>query len=124
MTTGKCASQLLGPWAVHEERFRSLFEAARKITINAGPRPASQPPGDGIPADRPGYKLVNGVAVVPLCGVMTKAEHSYTDALGGTATTLTRRALRKAAADSSVQAILLHRKGPVGSNPTSSASEC
>lgn len=62
-----------------------------------------------------GYQVENGVAVMPLEGVISKRMNMFTYFSGGTSTQLFERDFKKALADPSVQSILLLVDSPGGS---------
>lgn len=62
-----------------------------------------------------GYQIENGVAIMPLEGVISKRMNLFTNFSGGTSTQLFERDFKKALADPSVQSILLLVDSPGGS---------
>lgn len=60
------------------------------------------------------YEVIDGVAVIPIDGVMAKRANLMMQVSGGTSTQLIGRDLRQAAADPAVHAIVLHIDSPGG----------
>jgi signal peptide peptidase SppA len=106
MTEQKCAAQHFGPWMVEPRWFAQAVAAVKSGTFH--PKAAGAAPDD---EDRPyAVDLRTGVAVIPIVGQMTKGESSF----GGCSTVRVRQAVRKAAQDDAVSAILLHVDSPGG----------
>lgn len=100
----ECAAQHFGPWAVEPQWFEQAVTAVREGTW--------QPMGAmGADHDADLYEVTDGdVAVISIQGQMTKGDSSF----GGASTVRTRRAVRQAAQDDDVRAILLHIDSPGG----------
>lgn len=106
MTPQQCAAQHFGPWMIEPQWFAQAVASVKAGTFKAI-TPADAAPGAG---NQRAYSVVDGIAIVPIAGQMTKGESSF----GGTSTVKTRQAMRKAAADDSVRAIMLHIDSPGG----------
>ncbi len=98
-----CAAQHFGLWWVEETWMLQAVDA-----FNAGCLEAVKAPKK--PAGETLYINANGVAQIPLVGYMTKGANSF----GGSSTVGTRRALRIAARDEAVEAILIYVDSPGG----------
>jgi len=105
--------QYFGVWAIQEEPFQAAVARVGAMDLRAHvsvQQAAALPDGDGQNAK--GYALAaDGVAVVELIGPLMKYASSLS---GGTSTVQARRALRLAAADADVRAILLRIDSPGG----------
>lgn len=98
-----------GPWAIQPAPFHAMVARFRSTSISAhmaGPRPQQAREMAGR-----GYTVQSGIAVIELRGVPMKHISSLTL---GTSTVEVRRAVRGAAADDSVQGILLLIDSPGG----------
>jgi len=100
----RCADRLYGAWCVEP---RWMLEAA--TAIKAGLWPAVRS-GDDDDDGEDGYEVHGGIAVVDVCGKMTKGGSSF----GGCSTVRLRAALRRAAEDDEVSGILLRIDSPGG----------
>lgn len=101
----RCATRHLGPWWADARWLSGMVEAYR-----AGQLPLMARAGAEDDAEY-GYRMVApGIAKVNIIGMMTKGVSKF----GGTSTIRTRQALRRAAADEAVQAILLVIDSPGG----------
>lgn len=113
-----CAAQHFGAWAVEPRWFRDAAEAVKaglwKPAPTQGMTAAPHSPvaahGDDDEREQPEYEVRNGIAVIAIDGMMTKRGSSF----GGCSTLRVRHALRSAATDFSVRAILLHICSPGG----------
>ena len=102
MTHETCAAQHYGFWAAQSKWLSSTISA-----YNAGALPKVMT----TPDDEPLYAVDSrGIGLVSIDGQITKGESSF----GGTSSTRTRHALRSAAADHDVKAIMLHIDSPGG----------
>lgn len=103
--------QYLGIWAMQEEAFLAGWAALQGLDLHvhmASERPAQA----AAAAERQrSFNVQEGVAIIPLQGVLMKTVPSMTD---GTSTVLARRQLREAMRDDSVDSILLHIDSPGG----------
>ena len=105
----KCAAQHFGPWMVEPAWFERAV-AAVKAGIYVTYRPRAAEGSEG--AERPAYRrTADGIAVLSLEGQLTKGESSFD---GGTSTVRARRAIRQAAGDEAVKAIMLLIDSPGG----------
>jgi signal peptide peptidase SppA len=104
----KCASQHFGAWAIEPKWFKAAIDAVRAGTWK--PEPAADYGDDDEGDDEPGYKVVNGVAIICIDGQMSKRGSSF----GGCSTVETRKAVRAAADDWMVRSIILHICSPGG----------
>ncbi|HMQ72799.1 MAG TPA: S49 family peptidase [Rubrivivax sp.] len=106
-----------GPWAMLPEQLIELqgIYAAHlrgdKIDIKA----VEQRLGRPLANTQRNYDVVNGVAVLPLQGVLAPKANLFTQVSGGTSAQMLARDLRQAAADPSVRAIVLDVDSPGGS---------
>lgn len=102
------------PWALTPGKFRDISDfleaRARGVSIEFE---AAAPKEPGI--DEAPYAIVNGVAVMPAFGVLSKRANFLTRFSGGTSTDLFRRDLAAAIADPSVRAIVFDVDSPGGS---------
>jgi len=106
-----CAGQHFGPWAIDPKWFANAMSAIKNGTLK--PRADwDDDTGDDESMDADcGYTIVKRVAVICMDGNMTKKGSSF----GGCSTIATRQALRAAAADYQVDAVLLKICSPGGS---------
>lgn len=109
-----CATQWLGPIAMHQPIFSMMWGIAQKMDIEAvvaqhAERKAKE--GDG---GHVAYHNMAGVAVIPMSGPVSKEESSMGDVFGGTSTTRVRAALQQALSDPAVHAIVMHIDSPGG----------
>lgn len=103
-TTVACWSNMLGIWAVETLWFQGMIAAYRAGHLQPmAAAPAMDP-------DRRRYDVENHVALVPLMGPLTKGLSKF----GGSSTVDTRRALRHAARNDDVHAVVLHVDSPGG----------
>lgn len=107
---------ILSPWAITPEgltEIHSLVLAHRrgeKVDLKAWEAASGRPAG----SEREPYQVVDGVAVIPLQGVMTKADSAWNRFCGMTSTGLLRSDLQTALQDPSVHSILLWVDSPGG----------
>lgn len=107
---------LLAPWAIQPDRLleiHSLYRDHRqggKIDLKAWEAATGRPAG----ADREPYQVLDGVAVIPIQGVMTKGESAWNRLCGMTSTATLRADLQTALQDPSVHSILLWIDSPGG----------
>jgi signal peptide peptidase SppA len=107
----KCAAQHFGAWAIEPKFFREALNGIRGGLIK--PQPSADwddDEDDDGGGDDPGYKIQDGIAIICIDGQMTKRGSSF----GGCSTVAVRRAVRGAAGDWMVRAILLHVCSPGG----------
>jgi len=109
--------QYFGEWAIEDQRFRALVDYVNRTDLKAHVREASA--DGGAPFDGGAAQVeqqvrsltVDGIAVIPLSGVLMKFVGSM---VAGTSTVQVRRLIRQAAADERVRAILLPIDSPGG----------
>lgn len=102
MNYENCAAQHYGFWGVQSKWLSSTIAAYNAGTL---PKVVANPDGEALYTVGP-----RGIALLAISGQITKGESSF----GGTSSTRTRHALRSAAADSDVKAIMLHIDSPGG----------
>jgi len=107
-----------GPWMIHEERGRLFKEQIRNVNITLHLNEFAERQQQKLEARRGGsdegraaYQLVGDIAIVSISGTMMKQESSFS----GASTIATRRSIRQAVRDPSVQGILLLIDSPGGS---------
>lgn len=113
----RCAAQHFGAWAIEPRWFKSAIDAVRSGTFkpakaNKGKKASKSKAfssGDDDDAE-PAYAVQDGVALICIDGQMTKRGSSF----GGCSTVETRKAIRAAADDWMVKAIMLHVCSPGG----------
>lgn len=109
-----CADQHFGSWCIEPKWFKAKVDAIRAGTLKPIGFDADGLDDDeddeGGDAQGPGYTIKDGVAIVCIDGQMTKRGSSF----GGCSTIAVRRALRAAAADYAIRAIVLHICSPGG----------
>jgi len=105
-TEPRCVAQHLGPWMIEPAWFGKALAAVR-----AGEWPVSVEAVTQSDRRASDYTLdADGIAIVRIIGQTQKGESKY----GGTSTIRLRRALRDAAADDAVKAVLLAVDSPGG----------
>lgn len=103
MTQNKCRAQHYNLWMIEPTWFTTAVEQVRSGVIRAME-------DDEEVLDSPDYELINGVAVIEINGPIMKGRSKF----GGTSSLDVRSAVRKAAKDESVKAIMLHIDSPGG----------
>ncbi len=104
------------PWALMPAKIEEIYAfldrrlAGEKLAI-----PESRVPAKNSNADEAAYQVIDGVAVLPVYGVIDKRMNMLSRFSGGTSTELLARDFRQALADPKVQAILLDVDSPGGS---------
>lgn len=118
----KCAAQHFGAWMVEPRWFQQAVNAVKAGTYKAEAKGDTSEKPDAAAVDpNHVFEVVNderytlywredGVARVPIAGQMTKGDSSF----GGASSVRARRAVRMAANDDAVDAILLHIDSPGG----------
>lgn len=107
---------LSSPWAMAAPRLqeiRDLYFAhtrREKLDLKAWEAASGRPAG----VERQPYTLTNGVAVIPIQGVITKVDSSWNRMCGMTSSALAQQDLAAALNDSQVQSILLWIDSPGG----------
>lgn len=107
MDRATCASHHFGPWMIEPQWFRDAVSAVQSGLLKADTRYEKQSEDDLSPYK---WEVINGVAVLPIAGATMKIRSKY----GGTSSVDVRNAIRKAAADDNISAILLHIDSPGG----------
>jgi signal peptide peptidase SppA len=95
------------------EEIRELYYAhtrREKLDLKAWEAATGRPAG----SDRQPYQMVDGVAIIPLQGVMTKADSSWNRLCGMTSSALAQQDLQAALDDHQVHSILLWVDSPGG----------
>ena len=101
----------VGPWAMHEPSVVALHRQIVGSDLAHHVREAAKVPASESPTERAAYRVVDGVAQIDLVGTMMKSRSSF----GGASTVDTRRAIRNAANDPEVSAVLMRIDSPGGS---------
>lgn len=107
---------IAAPWAISESRLleiRELYFAhtrREKLDLKAWEAATGRPAG----SQPDPYQVVDGVAVLDLAGVLTKADSAWNRICGMTSTATARRDLQTALEDPRVQSILLRIDSPGG----------
>lgn len=107
---------ITSPWAIQPEKLveiRGIYEThlrGEKIDIKAVEARIGKPL-DNRPG---GYEVVDGVAVIPVDGVIAKRMNLFTQVSGGVSTDLLARDLKAAIDDPSIRAIVLAIDSPGG----------
>lgn len=107
---------ICSPWAILPDRYEEIRELylahtrREKIDLKAWEAATGRPAGE----PREPYQVVDGVAIIPLHGVMTKADSPWNRLCGMTSTALARQDLATALADPSVHSVLLWINSPGG----------
>ena len=107
------------PWAITEEAHGALSERALGVLrgTTAAQSPQAETPKELSESDKyKGFEIVEGVARIPITGVMYKgfSEQLYDRIWDVTSTDVVERLVRVSANDSSVRAILLDVDSPGG----------
>lgn len=104
------------PWAILPDKLEAM-EQALLARIASGPMTDEEilAAMGASPAGKRRYDVEDGVAIIPVFGVISKRANFFTRASGGTSTDALLRDVRMAAEDDSVRAILLDIDSPGGS---------
>lgn len=104
------------PWAIQPEilsEIQTIYAAhARNEQIDIAAVEARI--GKPLANEPQGYTVQNGVAVIPIHGVIGKRMNMFSQISGGASTQLIERDVKNALADSKVNSILLHIDSPGG----------
>ena len=104
------------PWAIQPEilsEIQNIYAAhARNEQIDIAAVEARI--GKTLANEQQGYTVQNGVAVIPIHGVIGKRMNMFSQISGGASTQLIERDVKNALADSKVNSILLHIDSPGG----------
>lgn len=107
---------LTAPWAIQPDKLREIGEIyathmrGEKIDIGAVEARIGRP----LANEPQRYDIVDGVAIIPVVGVIAKRMNLFSQISGGASSELAIRDLRAAAADPNVKAIILHVDSPGG----------
>lgn len=117
MPRSKRLDELLGVWAMQPDRAMRLLDVVRSIDLRLHIQNsvAAMDDDDEPRPKKPLYELRDGVAIVSICGVMTKSGAG--DSMTETASTaIARHAVRRARQDAAVRGIVLYIDSPGGSS--------
>lgn len=112
----KLMNLLLAPWAIPQDRLiemRELYLAhtrREKLDLKAWEAATGRPAG----AEREPYTVLDGVAVLPIQGILTKADSAWNRLCGMASTVQLRQDLQTALDDPGVHSILLWIDSPGG----------
>ena len=112
----KLLDVLTAPWAIEPTKLleiQAIYAThlrGDKIDIDAVEKKLGRP----LANEPKGYQVQDGVAVLPLEGVMAKRMNMFSQISGGTSTALAERDLQAAMADPSVHSIVLCIDSPGG----------
>lgn len=112
----KLLNILTGPWAIQPEKLLEIQEIyathlrGDKIDIAGVEKRLGRP----LANERTGYTLQNGVAIIPVDGVLAKRMNLMTEISGGSSSEQIARDIREAANDPAATAILLTIDSPGG----------
>lgn len=107
---------LNSPWAIQAEKFNEIVDIysrhlkGEKIDIKAIEAKAGEP----FDNSTQGYDVVDGVALVPIDGVMAKKMNLFSRISGGASTEMIARDFQEAMADDDVHSIILVIDSPGG----------
>ena len=107
---------LNAPWALAEARLQEIREIyyahtrREKLDLKAWEAASGRPSG----AERQPYQVVDGVAIIPIQGVITKANSAWNAFCGMTSSQLLQQDLQAALNDYGVHSILLQIDSPGG----------
>lgn len=105
-----------GAWAIQPDKLgeiRAIYEThlkGEKINLDAVRAQTGLP----LKNDSQGYDVVDGVAIIPITGVIAKKMNMFSAISGGASSELIGRDIRDALADPRVHAIILHIDSPGG----------
>lgn len=107
------------PWAILPDKLREIQAVIdARLRDGRGHTPPSAFDGDDPPRRRSrdeAYRVLNGVAVIPLMGTVTQRPSVFAEFSGGCSAEVVGRAVEQAAADRDVTGILLDVDSPGGS---------
>lgn len=107
---------LHAPWAILPERLE-LIHAIYQARLAGEPldRPAIEAQlGRQLGSVQPAYEVIDGVAVLPIQGVLAPKANLFTDISGGASAQMLAREVQRAAADPAVRALVLSVDSPGG----------
>lgn len=112
----KLIDVVTGPWAIQPDKLveiQAIYAThlrGEKIDIEAVEKRLGRP----LNNEPKGYQIVDGVAVIPVSGVLSKKANLFTQVSGMASTEIIGRDIRQAAADGSVAGIVLVVDSPGG----------
>lgn len=108
--------QLASPWAIIPDRLAEITEIYSAHLRSENTNLAAIEARIGAPLARKpqGIDIVDGVAVIPINGIIAKKMNMLVQISGGSSTQLIERDFRQAVADPEVQSIILHMDTPGG----------
>jgi len=115
--TGCRVGSLLGQWAIEPQRFRRMYDVAVRTDLLAlAERRKAMADAEGeAKEDELPYEMIgDGIARIPVHGPLTKFPTSFDSMFGGSSTVRIRNAVRRAATDNNVLALLLDVDSPGG----------
>ncbi|MFZ5520457.1 MAG: S49 family peptidase [Pseudomonadota bacterium] len=107
---------LHAPWAILPERLE-LIHAIYQARLAGEPldRPAIEAQlGRQLGSVQPAYEVIDGVAVLPIQGVLAPKANMFTDISGGASAQMLAREVQRAAAEPAVRALVLSVDSPGG----------
>lgn len=112
----KLIDVVTGPWAIQPDKLveiQAIYAThlrGDKIDIDAVEKRLGRP----LNNEPKGYQIIDGVAVIPVAGVLSKKANLFTQVSGMSSTEIIGRDIRQAAADSAVSGIVLSIDSPGG----------
>lgn len=112
----KLIDVVTGPWAIQPDKLveiQAIYAThlrGDKIDIEAVEKRLGRP----LNNEPKGYQIIDGVAVIPVAGVLSKKANLFTQVSGMSSTEIIGRDIRQAAADGSVSGIVLSIDSPGG----------
>lgn len=112
----KLIDVVTGPWAIQPDKLveiQAIYAThlrGDKIDIDAVEKRLGRP----LNNEPKGYQILDGVAVIPVAGVLSKKANLFTQVSGMSSTEIIGRDIRQAAADESVSGIVLSIDSPGG----------
>lgn len=112
----KLIDVVTGPWAIQPDKLveiQAIYAThlrGDKIDIEAVEKRLGRP----LNNEPKGYQIVDGVAVIPVAGVLSKKANLFTQVSGMSSTEIIGRDIRQAAADPAVTGIVLAIDSPGG----------
>lgn len=112
----KLIDVVTGPWAIQPDKLveiQAIYAThlrGDKIDIDAVEKRLGRP----LNNESNGYQIIDGVAVIPVAGVLSKKANLFTQVSGMSSTEIIGRDIRQAAADGSVSGIVLQIDSPGG----------
>ncbi|MEF2145134.1 MAG: S49 family peptidase [Desulfovibrionaceae bacterium] len=102
-------------WALEPEKLEAVAQLVEDLSLGraTNPEPFAAIAGEGPSVNRP-YAVEDGVAIIPVDGVIAFRMNLFQAMSGGTSTEMLGKYVRMAASDSGVEAILLDVTSPGG----------